>query len=77
MHYRSIDLVFSNPVRSSQNIDVESTYLATAIIYNYKMIIGIGTDIISVERIKKIIDERGERFLNLIFTADRKKILSE
>lgn len=36
------------------------------------MIIGIGTDIISIERIKKIIDERGERFLSLIFT-DRER----
>jgi len=37
------------------------------------MIIGIGTDIISVERIKKIIETRGERFLNLIFTDNEKK----
>lgn len=33
------------------------------------MIIGIGTDIISVERIKNIIDKRGERFLSHVFTA--------
>jgi holo-[acyl-carrier protein] synthase len=32
------------------------------------MIAGIGTDIVSVERIKKIIDERGKLFLNRIFT---------
>ena len=37
------------------------------------MIAGIGTDIISVERIKKIIDKRGERFLELIFTAKERK----
>lgn len=37
------------------------------------MIIGIGTDIISVERIKKIIETRGERFLNLIFTDSERE----
>lgn len=37
------------------------------------MIVGIGTDIISVERIKKIIETRGERFLNLIFTDSERK----
>lgn len=37
------------------------------------MIAGIGTDIVSVERIKKIIDERGERFLNHVFTARERK----
>lgn len=37
------------------------------------MIIGVGTDIISVERIKKIIETRGECFLNLIFTDNEKK----
>ena len=37
------------------------------------MIIGIGTDIINVERIKKIIETRGERFLKLIFTDSERK----
>ncbi|MBU0533617.1 MAG: holo-ACP synthase [Candidatus Omnitrophica bacterium] len=37
------------------------------------MIIGVGTDIISVDRIKKIIETRGERFLNLIFTDNERK----
>lgn len=32
------------------------------------MITGIGTDFISVERIKSIIEKRGEKFLNRIFT---------
>jgi len=37
------------------------------------MIIGIGTDIVSIERIKEIIDERGEHFLNHVFTAGERK----
>ncbi len=37
------------------------------------MITGIGTDIISIERIKKIMNDRGEQFLNLVFTAGEKK----
>ena len=32
------------------------------------MITGVGTDFISVERIKSIIEKRGEQFLTRIFT---------
>ncbi len=32
------------------------------------MVIGIGVDIIEIERIKKSVDDFGERFLNKIFT---------
>lgn len=34
------------------------------------MIFGIGNDIIAVERIKKSIENYGERFLNKVFTPD-------
>ncbi len=32
------------------------------------MIIGVGTDIVEVKRIEKIVEEYGEKFLNKIFT---------
>lgn len=32
------------------------------------MIIGIGTDIVEIERVKKAVDKWGERFLNKIYT---------
>lgn len=35
-----------------------------------QMILGIGTDIIEVDRIKKVFEKRGEKFLQKIFTAE-------
>ena len=32
------------------------------------MILGIGTDIIEIDRIQKVIDRHGERFLSKLFT---------
>jgi holo-[acyl-carrier protein] synthase len=34
------------------------------------MIVGVGTDIIEIERIKKSYEQFGDRFLNRIFTAE-------
>lgn len=34
------------------------------------MIIGIGTDIVSVQRIEKAVERFGERFINRVFTED-------
>ncbi len=34
-----------------------------------KMVLGVGIDIIEIERIKKSVDEYGESFLNKIYTA--------
>jgi len=33
------------------------------------MIVGIGTDVVSIERIAGVLERHGERFLNRIFTA--------
>lgn len=32
------------------------------------MIVGMGTDIVAVERLKRLREERGQRFLGLVFT---------
>lgn len=38
------------------------------------MIIGIGTDIVEVSRIRRLLDEQGDRFKNRVFTeAERQK----
>jgi holo-[acyl-carrier protein] synthase len=34
------------------------------------MVVGIGVDIVSVDRIREIIERRGERFLTRVFTED-------
>jgi len=37
------------------------------------MIVGIGTDVVSIERIAGVLERHGERFLNRILTADERK----
>ncbi|MBI4745212.1 MAG: 4'-phosphopantetheinyl transferase superfamily protein, partial [Deltaproteobacteria bacterium] len=34
------------------------------------MIIGIGTDIVSIQRIEKAVERFGERFINKVFTDE-------
>jgi holo-[acyl-carrier protein] synthase len=34
------------------------------------MVLGLGTDLIEIQRVQETIDQFGERFLNRIFTAD-------
>ena len=40
------------------------------------MIIGIGTDIVDVSRVKEILERQGEKFVNRIFSQPEKKELS-
>lgn len=40
------------------------------------MIVGIGFDIVSIDRIKKAIDSHGERFLNRVFTETENEYCS-
>jgi len=37
------------------------------------MIVGIGTDVVSIERIAGVLERHGERFLNRILTADERR----
>jgi holo-[acyl-carrier protein] synthase len=37
------------------------------------MIVGIGTDVVSIERIAGVLERHGERFLNRILTADERQ----
>jgi len=37
------------------------------------MIVGIGTDVVSIERIAGVLERHGERFVNRILTADERK----
>ena len=37
------------------------------------MIVGIGTDVVSIERIAGVLERHGERFLNRILTAEERK----
>ena len=37
------------------------------------MIVGIGTDVVSIERIAGVLERHGERFLNRILTTDERK----
>jgi len=37
------------------------------------MIVGIGTDVVSIERIAGVLERHGERFLDRILTADERK----
>jgi holo-[acyl-carrier protein] synthase len=37
------------------------------------MIVGIGTDVVSIERIAGVLERHGERFLNRILTPDERK----
>ena len=36
------------------------------------MIVGIGTDIVSIERIQGVLDRHGERFVNRVLTPDER-----
>ena len=36
------------------------------------MIVGIGTDVTSIERIQRVLDRHGERFVNRILTPDER-----
>ncbi|HEX4764005.1 MAG TPA: holo-ACP synthase [Usitatibacter sp.] len=37
------------------------------------MIVGIGTDVVSIERIAGVLERHGERFVNRILTTDERK----
>ena len=37
------------------------------------MIVGIGTDVVSIERIEGVLERHGERFLNRILTPEERK----
>lgn len=37
------------------------------------MIVGIGTDVVSIERIAGVLERHGERFVNRILTAEERK----
>ena len=42
------------------------------------MIIGIGTDLANIDRIKKIIDKYGNKFLNRVFSKlEQEKVCSK
>lgn len=37
------------------------------------MILGIGSDVVNIERIQRLLDEYGDRFLDKVFTEDEKR----